>query len=78
MKKTIFKVKNSDDDDIQTIKFFLQQEAEEINLMAEDSNGYDWYIATITEDGQLKLSADVPTNLGLQLNSGGHIKTYDE
>lgn len=59
-------------------RFYLEQFMNEVTVMVEDDEGYEWYICTFRKDKPVKLHAAVPNNIGIPVDEDGCIETYKE
>jgi hypothetical protein len=48
-----------------------------VDLMMLDSDGEEWYIASLTKGGELALHDSLPHDLGLTLDDNGRIVTRE-
>jgi len=59
-------------------RIYLEEFMGEVTVMAEDKDGYEWYICSIKEGEEMKLHAALPRNIGLPVDNNGCIKVYKE
>ena len=59
-------------------RIYLEEFLGEITVMAEDDQGYDWYICSLKEGEDMKLHAALPKNIGFPVDEDGCIETYKE
>ena len=59
-------------------RIYLEEFLGEVTVMAEDEDGYDWYICTLKEGKPMKLHAALPRDFEMPVDEDGYIETYKE
>ena len=57
------------------LMIYLMKGGGRLYIMATDPSGRDWYVANFTKDGSLRLISDIEESSGLNVYSGGYIRT---
>ena len=61
-----------------TMRIYLEEFLGEVTVMAEDDEGYEWYICSLKEGKKMKLHAELPGNIGFPVDKGGCILVDEE
>jgi hypothetical protein len=72
-----YSIKSSSDNvsDEPHLEIYLMKKDERLYIMATDPSGRDWYVANFTKGGSLRLISDIDESSGLNVYSGGYIRT---
>jgi len=72
-----YSIKSSSDNvsDEPHLEIYLKEEHGRLYIMATDPSGRNWYVASFTKDGSLRLINDIEESSGLNVYSGGYIRT---
>ena len=57
------------------LEIYLKKEHGRLYIMAVEESGKEWYVANFTKDGSLRLVSDIEESSGLNVYSGGYIRT---